>query len=295
MSRTRVAGLTRGSMRVLSSGSLVVGDRHRRAPARRAALRPAPGPGARLRAAPRAARRRLPRLAPREPAPRPLRARAASSPRSLASWRRRVVLRRRGLGRLGPRSAARSIWLVGEVRLHGRVLRLGAPAELLPGRLADGEADGHGARQRRRPQPSSFPPHDPWQSGDRRQLLLLRPLPRRVPRAADRDRPGRRLQPRASRSSSRSSRHARVRSRRDAVRGRATACGDAPRARRSRRARPRRRSRRSLGNIAGGIQLLREPGPDRRLRLVVALPRDRRERRTSSRGSASSSATSTRT
>ena len=41
-----------------------------------------------------------------------------------------------------------------------------------------------------------FPPHDPWQSGSDRQLLLLRPLPRRVPRPSDRDRPGGGLQPR---------------------------------------------------------------------------------------------------
>ena len=159
--------------------------------------------------------------------------------------------------------------------LHRRVLRLDAAPQLRAGRLADGEADGHGARQRRQ-QERVVPAPRPLAGGNRRQLLLLRPLPGRVPRPDHGRRPGRRLQPRR-RALLRARHGGGLRRRRGALRGRAP---------------ERRRAARSpvlvgltaaafataVGNIAGGLQLLDERGPPGQLRLVGAVARDRRHR-----------------
>ena len=114
----------------------------------------------------------------------------------LASWRRSLSCSgAAGLGRVRPRSPARSLWLVGEVVFTAAffvwaLLRSFAPDVWQTEKPMDmALVNASNAAD-------SFPPHDPWQSGDRRQLLLLRSLPRRVPRAAHGYRPGGRLQPR---------------------------------------------------------------------------------------------------
>ena len=140
---------------------------------------------------------------------------------------RSVILRRYGLGRLGPVAGGRSIWLVGEVvftvAFFGwSLLRSFSPDVWnteKPMDMAFVNAD----------RAESFPPHDPWQSGTDVNyyyfghylvafLVRLTGIDSAVASTS------------ASRSSSRSSRR-RLRRRRDAVRGRAAerGCPRAPR------------------------------------------------------------------
>ncbi len=182
------------------------GARARGAAVRRAALRPAAEPGARLRAAARAAPRRVPGLAAREPPRRPVR---PQRPRSASLVARRGRARSSLATRLRARiglDASRDTLALARRRgaLHRRVLRLGAAAQLRAGRLADREADGHGARQRRQPE-RVVPAARPVAVRRGRQLLLLRPLPGRVPRPASRASTRPSASTSASRSSSRSS------------------------------------------------------------------------------------------
>ena len=151
-------------------------------------LRPPPRTRPRPVQAHRASARRLSRVAPGEPARRRLfeMERDPLAVRGRCREPRPVDSSAAATARLGNRSQALAR---GGDPVHGRVLRLDDPPQLLTRRLADGEADGHGDHQLRQPE-RVLPSARPLARRRVAQLLLLRPLPGRVshphPRACPR-------------------------------------------------------------------------------------------------------------
>ena len=219
-----------------------------------------------------------PGLAAREPARRSLRPCGRRSPHSLGSALAGALLWRRGLGR--PRRGRGALALARRARLSSPspspaapLLRSFAPDVWQTEKPMDmafvnavGRAD-------------SFPPHDPWQAGsDVNYYYFGHYLVAFLVRATGVDPAvgfnlGRRPLLRARR-----------RRRSSALAATLYLALRAPERRRSvavagrRRRSPARPSPRSLGNLAGGVQLLRRHRPPRHVRLVVAVARDRRDR-----------------
>ena len=191
---------------------------------------------------------------------------AAGAAASALVWRGRVAGRR-------DRGHA-SIWLVGEGVFALAFFGWTRPAQLLPGRLADGEADGHGDHQRRQPERRRSP-RTTLGSPGARQLLLLRPLPGRLPgphRSGVAPAVGYNLAVAlfyALTATSVFAVAATLYLARSGARRRAEV---SPIARRGRRGR---RSRWSSGTSRAASQLLDHPDRIGDVRLVVAVPRDR--------------------